>query len=199
MVHGCREREEHYWLSSHSAEIVCFEKIIRIPITNGQTLRVLGEKPSLSSLNPITCFQAQTYLRKKYVAFVAHIVEKKEHKIDDIPVVREYPEVFPDDIFGLPPVREVEFRFDLVPGASPIAKAPYRLSPSEMQELSTQLLELLEKGFIRHTSSSWGAPVLFVKKKDAPSNVTIPPMPLADSAPVATVTGTLAPLVVKPP
>ncbi|XP_076941228.1 uncharacterized protein LOC143610715 [Bidens hawaiensis] len=138
------------WFSSHRAEIVCFEKIIRIPIADGQTLRVIGEKPSPSSLNLITCSQAHTYLRKKYVAFVAHVVEKKEHKIEDNLVVREYHEVFPDEVFGLPLIREVEFRIDLMPGATLIAKAPYRLAPSEMQELSTQLQEHSEKGF--HTS-----------------------------------------------
>ncbi|XP_076926259.1 uncharacterized protein LOC143589362 [Bidens hawaiensis] len=147
------------WLSSHRAEIVCFEKIIRIPIADGQTLRVIGEKPSPSSLNLITCFQAQTYLRKKYVAIVAHVVEKKEPKIEDILVVCEYPEVFPDDVFDLSHIREVEFRIDLMPGATPIAKAPYHLAPSKMQELSTQLQELSDKGFICPSSSPWGAPV----------------------------------------
>ncbi|XP_076910993.1 uncharacterized protein LOC143568823 [Bidens hawaiensis] len=77
----------------------------------------------------------------------------EEKKIEDIPVVREYPEVFPDDVSSLPPVREVEFHIDLVPGATLIAKAPYRLAPSEMQELSTQLHELSDKGFI-HPSTS---------------------------------------------
>ncbi|XP_076910852.1 uncharacterized protein LOC143568631 [Bidens hawaiensis] len=115
-------------LSSHRAEVVCFEKFIRIPLADGQTLRVLGEKPSSSSLNLITRSQAQTYLCKKYAAFMVHVVEKKGQKIEDIPVVREYPKVFPDDISGFPPFREVEFRIDLVLGATPIAKAPYRFA-----------------------------------------------------------------------
>nr|GEY14380.1 reverse transcriptase domain-containing protein [Tanacetum cinerariifolium] len=78
----------------------------------------------------------------------------------------EYLEVFPEDLPRLPPARQVEFQIDLVPGAAPIARAPYRLAPAEMQELSTQLQELSDKGFIRPSSSPWGAPVLFVKKKD---------------------------------
>ncbi|KAI3813958.1 hypothetical protein L1987_18694 [Smallanthus sonchifolius] len=90
----------------------------------------------------------------------------KEKKIDDIPVVREFLEVFPEDLPGLPPHRQVEFQIDLAPGAAPIARAPYRLAPSELQELSTQLQDLLDKGFIRPSSSPWGAPVLFIKKKD---------------------------------
>ena len=81
-------------------------------------------------------------------------------------MVMEYPEVFPKDLPGLPPQRQVEFSIDLVPGAAPVAKASYRLAPSEMQELSTQLQELFDKGFNRPSFSPWGAPVLFVKKKD---------------------------------
>ncbi|GJW87511.1 putative reverse transcriptase domain-containing protein [Tanacetum coccineum] len=79
---------------------------------------------------------------------------------------RDFPEVFPEDLPGLPPARPVEFQIDLIPGAAPVARAPYRLAPSEMKELSEQLQELSDKGFIRPSSSPWGAPVLFVKKKD---------------------------------
>ncbi|GKC90304.1 putative reverse transcriptase domain-containing protein [Tanacetum coccineum] len=79
---------------------------------------------------------------------------------------RDFPEVFPEDLPGLPPARPVEFQIDLIPGAAPVARAPYRLAPSEIKELSEQLQELSDKGFIRPSSSPWGAPVLFVKKKD---------------------------------
>ncbi|GJR00570.1 putative reverse transcriptase domain-containing protein [Tanacetum coccineum] len=89
-----------------------------------------------------------------------------EPKLEDIPVVLEFPGVFPEDLSGLPPSREVEFCIDLIPGVVPVAKSPYRLAPTKMQELSNQLKELQEKGFIRPSSSPWGAPVLFVKKKD---------------------------------
>ncbi|GJT47242.1 putative reverse transcriptase domain-containing protein [Tanacetum coccineum] len=74
--------------------------------------------------------------------------------------------LFPEDLSGLPPTRQVEFQIDLIFGVAPVARAPYRLAPSEMKELSDQLLELFEKGFIRPSSSPWGAPFLFVKKKD---------------------------------
>ncbi|GJR84184.1 putative reverse transcriptase domain-containing protein [Tanacetum coccineum] len=99
---------------------------------------------------------------------VVTVMEKKsdEKRLEDIPVVREFPEVFPEDLPGLPPVRQVEFQIDLIPGAAPVARAPYRLAPSEMQELSNQLQELSDRGFIRPSTSPWGAPVLFVKKKD---------------------------------
>ncbi|KAI3731696.1 hypothetical protein L1987_62885 [Smallanthus sonchifolius] len=103
-----------------------------------------------------------------HTAILALVTEQptEEKKIDDIPIVREFLEVFPDDFPGLPPHRQVEFQIDLTHGASPIARAPYRLTPSELQELSTQLQDLLDKGFIQPSSSPWGAPVLFVKKKD---------------------------------
>ncbi|KAJ0481098.1 putative nucleotidyltransferase, Ribonuclease H [Helianthus annuus] len=155
------------WLSSNKAEIVCHEKVVRIPTDDGETIVVHGEKRE-TPLRIISCLKARKCLQKGCAAFLAHIVDKKaaEPKIEDIPVVREYPEVFPEDLPGLPPQRQVEFRIDLVPGAAPVAKAPYRLAPSEMQELSTQLQELLDKGFIRPSFSPWGAPVLFVKKKD---------------------------------
>nr|GEW48504.1 putative reverse transcriptase domain-containing protein [Tanacetum cinerariifolium] len=93
--------------------------------------------------------------------------DKSEKKrLEDVPIVRDFLEVFPEDLPGLPPTRQVEFQIDLVPGAAPVARAPYRLAPSELQELSTQLQELSNKGLIRSSSSPWGAPVLFVKKKD---------------------------------
>ncbi|GKB63271.1 putative reverse transcriptase domain-containing protein, partial [Tanacetum coccineum] len=90
----------------------------------------------------------------------------KEKRLEDVPVIRDFPEVFPDDLPGLPPPRQVEFKIELVPGAAPVARAPYRLAPSELKELADQLQELSEKGFIHPSSSPWGAPVLFVKKKD---------------------------------
>ncbi|GJS32462.1 putative reverse transcriptase domain-containing protein [Tanacetum coccineum] len=92
--------------------------------------------------------------------------KSKEKRLEDVPTVRDFPEVFPEDLPGLPPIRQVEFQIDLVPGAAPVARAPYRLAPSKMEELSTQLQELSDKGFIRPSSSPWGASVLFVKKKD---------------------------------
>ncbi|GJY23588.1 putative reverse transcriptase domain-containing protein [Tanacetum coccineum] len=95
----------------------------------------------------------------------AQVREKKsdEKRLDDIPVVRK---CFPKNLPGLPPVRQVEFQINLIPGAAPVAQAPYRLAPSEMQELSNQLQELADQGFIQPSTSPWGAPVLFVKNKE---------------------------------
>ncbi|GJU10485.1 putative reverse transcriptase domain-containing protein [Tanacetum coccineum] len=135
------------WLSNYKAEIICHEKVVRIPLPDGKVLRVVGERPE----------------EKARLLMSAKASDKKQ---EEIVVVRDFPEVFPDDLSGLPPIREIEFRIELTPGATPVAKSPYRLAPSELEELSGQLKELQDKGFIRPSSSPWGAPVLFVKKKD---------------------------------
>ncbi|GJS86844.1 reverse transcriptase domain-containing protein [Tanacetum coccineum] len=135
------------WLSNQKAMIMCHEKIVRIPVEEGKVLCVQGE-----------CNVGKT---KTLMSTKAN-----EPTLSDIPIVRDFEDVFPDDLSGLPPQRQVEFRIDLIPGATPVAKSPYRLAPSEMQELSEQLQELQDKGFIRPSHSPWGAPVLFVKKKD---------------------------------
>ncbi|GJW08490.1 putative reverse transcriptase domain-containing protein [Tanacetum coccineum] len=162
------------WLAKYQAVIVCAEKIVRIPCGN-ETLIIHGDgsnQGNVTRLNIISCTKTQKYMEKGFPIFLAHVtakeVEDKSEKkrLEDVPIVQDFPEVFPEDLPGLPPTRQVEFQIDLVPGAAPVARAPYRLAPSEMKELSEQLKELSEKGFIRPSSSPWGAPVLFVKKKD---------------------------------
>ncbi|GJT94932.1 putative reverse transcriptase domain-containing protein [Tanacetum coccineum] len=124
------------WLSMYHAIIDCAEKIVR------------------------------------HHVFLAHVITKKtedksgEKRLEDVPIVRDFPKVFSKDLSGLSPTREVEFQIDLMFDAAPVARVRYRLAPSEMKELSEQLRELSDKGFIRPNSSPWGAPVLFVKKKD---------------------------------
>ena len=87
-------------------------------------------------------------------------------RLEDIPIVKEFPYVFPDDISGLPPDRAIEFFIELIPGTEPISIPPYIMVPAELKELKAQLEGLLSKGFIRPSTSPWGAPVLFVKKKE---------------------------------
>ncbi|GJU02032.1 putative reverse transcriptase domain-containing protein [Tanacetum coccineum] len=143
------------WLAKNHAVIVYDEKIVRIPYEN-KILIVQGDKGAKekkSKLSIISCEKAQKYMEK------------------DVPTVRDFPEVFPEDLPGLPPTRQVEFQIDLVPGAAPVARAPYRLAPSEMEELSTQLQELSDKGFIRPSSSPWGAPFCLSKRKMALPNL----------------------------
>ncbi|GKG02601.1 hypothetical protein Tco_0310237, partial [Tanacetum coccineum] len=88
--------------------------------------------------------------------------KSKEKRLENLPVVRDFLKVFPEDLLGLPPTRQVEFKIDLVTRAAPVARLPYRLAPSEMKELSSQLPGLADKEFIRPSSSPWGALVLFV-------------------------------------
>ncbi|GJZ12744.1 putative reverse transcriptase domain-containing protein [Tanacetum coccineum] len=141
-------------LAYHRALIDCYEKIVHIPLPNGKILEVQGERSEKDLRSP-ACIKAD------------------EKKLDDIRVVRDFPEVFPNDLLGLPHVREVEFRIDLIPGASPVVRSPYRLAPSEMLKLLNQLKELQENGFIRTSHSPWGAPMLFVNKKDGSMRMCI--------------------------
>ena len=121
--------------------------------------------------------RARRYLQHSGVGYLAYIIDTQEgtekKTAAGVPIVQEYADVFPDDLPGIPPERPVEFRIDLVPGAAPVAKAPYRLAPPEMKELYTQLQELLEKEFIRPSCSPWGAQILFVKKKDGSQRMCI--------------------------
>ncbi|GKF00569.1 putative reverse transcriptase domain-containing protein [Tanacetum coccineum] len=150
------------WLSKYHARIICDEKVVHIPI-NGETLIIRGDQ-SKNRLNLISCIKTERYISRGYQV----VMEKKsdEKRLENIPVVREFLEVFPDDLPGLPPVLQVEFQIDLILGEALVARAPYRLAPSEMQERSDQLQELADRGFIRPNTLPWGAPVLFVKKKN---------------------------------
>ncbi|GKD10411.1 putative reverse transcriptase domain-containing protein [Tanacetum coccineum] len=160
--------------AKYHAVIVCDEKLVRVPF--GDKILIFHGDGSNngheSRLNIISCTKTQKYLLKGCPIFLAHVTTKKaedkskEKRLDDVPIVQDFLEVFPEDLPGIPPTRQVEFQIDLIPGAAPVARAPYRLAPSEMKELSDQLKELSDKGFIRPSSSPWGAPVLFVKKKD---------------------------------
>nr|GEX65194.1 putative reverse transcriptase domain-containing protein [Tanacetum cinerariifolium] len=154
------------WLSKYHAKILCDEKVVHIPI-DGETLIIQGDR-SKTQLNLISCIKTKRYISRGCQIFMIQVMEKKsdEKRIKDIPIVKEFPYVFPEDLPGLPPIRQVEFQIDLIPRAAPVARTPYRLAPSEMQELSNQLQELINQGFIRPSTLPWGAPVLFVKKKD---------------------------------
>ncbi|GJX73357.1 putative reverse transcriptase domain-containing protein [Tanacetum coccineum] len=114
------------WLSNYKAEIIFHKKVVRIPLPDGKVVRVVGERPD----------------KKARLLMSAKASDKKQ---EEVVVVRDFPKVFLDDLSGLPPIREVEFRIELIPGATPVAKSPYRLAPSEMQELSGQLKELQDK------------------------------------------------------
>ncbi|GJS97823.1 putative reverse transcriptase domain-containing protein [Tanacetum coccineum] len=114
------------WLSYYKAEIICHEKVVRIPLPDGKVLRVVGERPNETAR----------------LLMSAKASDKKQ---EEVVVVRDFPEVFLDDLSGLPPIREIEFRIELIPEVTPVAKSPYRLAPSELEELSRQLKELQDK------------------------------------------------------
>ena len=114
-------------------------------------------------------------LRKSYPGYLAYVVEVRENdvRLKDILVVREFPDVFPDDLLGLPSEREIDFQIDLALGTEPISREPYRMAPAELKELKVQMEEMVNKGFVRLSTSPWGAPVLFVKKKDGSMRLCI--------------------------
>nr|GEZ66864.1 putative reverse transcriptase domain-containing protein [Tanacetum cinerariifolium] len=159
-------------LKTYHTVIVCDEKIVRVPFGNETLIIRCNRSNNGTYLNIISYTKTRKYLLKGYPVFLANITTKtikdksKEKRLENVPIVRDFSEVFPEDLPGLQPTRQVEFQTDLIPGAAPVARAPYRLAPSEMKELSDQLQELSDKGFIRPSSSPWGALVLFVKKKD---------------------------------
>src|SRR6185295_15886147 len=132
------------WLSKHKGTISCGDRTITLVTHKGKqvTCQPQGPKPK-----PMVC-------------------NMETSTIEDVPVVCEYPEVFPEELPGMPPDRDIEFIIDLLPRTGPIAKRPYRMATDELKELKEQLWELQEKGYIRPSSSPWGLPVLFVRKKD---------------------------------
>ncbi|GJU20515.1 putative reverse transcriptase domain-containing protein [Tanacetum coccineum] len=165
------------WLVKYQAIIVCAEKIVRIPWGN-ETLIVHDDGSNRgheARLHIISYTKTQKYMLKGCPVFLANVNTKEtedkseKKRLEDVPIVQDFPDVFPEDMPSLPPTRQVEFQIDLIPGATPVARAPYRLAPSEMfrnEKISEQLKELSDKGFMRPSSLHWGAPVLFVKKKD---------------------------------
>ncbi|GJW75841.1 hypothetical protein Tco_0135211 [Tanacetum coccineum] len=162
------------WLVKYQAIIVCAEKIVCIPWGN-ETLIIHGDgnnQGNEARLHIISYTKTQEYMLKRCLVFLANgsikeTEDKSEKKqLEDVSIVQDFLDVFPKDLSGLSPTRQVEFQIDLIPGAAPVSRAPYRLALSKMKELSEQLKELSEKDFIRPSSSPWGAPILFVKKKD---------------------------------
>jgi hypothetical protein len=132
------------WLSLHNGLISCADKVVHL--TNPEGVQV-------------TC-----HTRGSGPDLMIFSIEAKS--LEEVPVVNEYLDAFPEELPGMPPDRDIEFVINLVPGTSPIAKRPYRMAASELAELKKQLEELQQSGFIRPSSSPWGAPVLFIKKKD---------------------------------
>nr|GFB24202.1 hypothetical protein [Tanacetum cinerariifolium] len=126
----------------------------------------------IRAINPLPLDMCEFDIILGFLATI-HDTASDVLSIHDQPIVSEFPDVFPDELPRIPPVREVEFNIELIPGTEPISKAPYRMAPIELKELKDQLQELLERGFIPPSVSPWGAPVLFVKKKDGSMRLCI--------------------------
>ncbi|GKF31875.1 hypothetical protein Tco_0101673 [Tanacetum coccineum] len=149
------------WLVKYQAIIVCAEKIVRIPWGN-ETLIVHGDgsnRGNEARLLIISYTKIHEYMLKGCPVFLANVTTKEtedkseKKRLEDVLIVQDFPDVFLEDLLGLPPTRQVEFQIDLIPGAALVARAPYQLAPSEIKELSEQLKELSDKGFIRPSSS----------------------------------------------
>ncbi|XP_071692846.1 uncharacterized protein [Rutidosis leptorrhynchoides] len=156
------------WLSHHHANIDCYSKSILFGNHSIPNCVFNGDLP-VKSIKVISALKAQKLISHGCVGYLALIqnLSIESPSLENIDVVREFPDVFPDELQGLPPVREVEFLIDLISGSQPISKAPYRMAPLELQELKEQLQEMIDCGFIRPSVSPWGAP-LRVKEEDIP-------------------------------
>ncbi|WRX12726.1 Reverse transcriptase/retrotransposon-derived protein [Theobroma cacao] len=155
------------YLTAHQANADCFMKEVVLQNSKGAKIVFAGKHQVLPSC-VISTIKALKLLQKGYPAYLAHVIDtsKKEPKLKDVPIVSEFPDVFPDELPGLPPERELEFPIDLLSGTIPISISPYRMASAELKELKVQLQDLVDKDFIRPSTFSWGAPVIFVKKKD---------------------------------
>ena len=159
------------WLYLHMTKLDCYEKSIECLDNNGEQIFLQGKNKSIS-VRMVTTMQAKHSRRKGCVLFEVHISSEKGNEVVDVDVLRRYPDLqqFQDillvEISEFPPHNKVVFSIELIPGETPTSKAPYKMSTPELVEMKLKLNEMLEKGYIRLSSSPWGAPVLFVKKKD---------------------------------
>ncbi|KAM1958501.1 hypothetical protein ACFX15_003880 [Malus domestica] len=148
------------WLHYNCDKIDCYGKAVTFHCLGLPKVTFVGE--------PSGVRQAKRLLSKGCQGYLAHVVlnDDAHSSVEDVRVVRYFLDVFPEDLPGLPPNKEVEFVIDLLPGTNPISLTPYRMAPAELRELKVQLQVLVDKGFIQPSTSPWGALVLFVRKKD---------------------------------
>ena len=161
-------------LASHHAKVDCFEKSVTFQIPHQPKFSFEGTG-IISPMCIISAMQAYSFLKKGCQGFLATVTSLQTigPSLEDIPIVKKFTDVFPDDLPGLPPNAEIKFTIDLIPRTIPISKPPYRMAPLVLRELKVKLEDLLDKGFIRPSISPWGAPVLFVKKKDGTMRLCI--------------------------
>ena len=145
------------WLTKHKGMIDCAKKAVRLTPTNGKEIE----------------FTAEALITPKGAVNKVVLNQLDVESTEGIRVVEEFPDVFPEELPGMPPDRDIEFVIDLVLGTAPIYKRPYRMAANQLAELKEQLQELLNKGYIKPSSSPWGAPVIFVPKKDGTQRMCI--------------------------
>nr|GFB93628.1 putative reverse transcriptase domain-containing protein [Tanacetum cinerariifolium] len=162
------------WLASHRATIDFYARTVIFGNVRQPEFIYHGSSP-LKSVKLISAMKARTLISHGCQGFLASVMDTslESPNIENLSVVREFADVFPDELPGLPPAREIEFGIKLIPCPEPISKAPYRMAPVELKELKEQLQEMLENGFIRPSVSPWGLSVLFVKKKDGSMRLCI--------------------------
>ena len=144
------------WMTAHHAKIDCYTRSVQLTHPSGKIVIV------------------STRVAKRQLSLNANPLPD----LEDIPVVRDFPDVFPEELPGVPPDRDVEFVIDLIPGTAPISRRPYKMAPLELAELKKQLDESLQKGFIHPSSSPWACPILFVKKKDGTDQMVVDHCPV---------------------
>ena len=155
------------WLAKHRATVDCYRKEVQFSQPGEPEVIFCGERKILST-SLIIVIQANKMLRKACRGYLGYAIEYANSgmQLAEIPVVNEFFDVFPEDLPGLPLDKEIEFEIELALGTEPISIAPYWMAPAELKELKVQMEELLSKGFVKTSTSLWGAPVLFVKKKN---------------------------------
>ena len=162
------------WLSPYHVVLDCNAKTVTLAMPGVPRV----EWKSVSGSYPrkvISFIRAQRLVERGCLSYLAFIRDTSVEppSMDSVPVVQEFLDVFPSDLPGVPPDRDIDFAIDLEPGTKPISIPPYRMAPAELKDLKDQLQDLLSKGFIRPSVSPWGAPVLFVKKKDGTMRMCI--------------------------
>jgi hypothetical protein len=145
------------WLGKHKVLIDCAKKSVKLTTPDGKELE----------------FIAEPVVTAKGIANREKLNQLDASQGSEVPVVNKFPDVFPEELPGMPPDRDIEFVIELKPGTAPIYKTPFRMTTPELAELKEHIRELVEKGFIRPTSSPWGAPVIFVLKKDGTQRLCV--------------------------
>ena len=160
------------WLTKHQAIIDCGQKTVVLRCSDQSEVIIHGVKSSVM-FNVISAMQVRRFIRKGYEAFLALILDstRGQVNVEKIPIVREFPNVFPEELPGIPLESEVDLSIEIVPRTTPMSRAPYMMASAKLKELKVQLQEILDKGFVRPSVSPWGAPVLFVKKRWHSTNV----------------------------